>query len=273
MIYEKLVAGIQVFGSNPNEICKQFLGIERDLIQESVIIAPWWEPPIFDNFGNKCDFLSKANLSSVKIWNIKIGNKYATYIKTGIGAPVVTDVVLALGLTNCKKIIFIGSVGSLVSTINIGDIVIPEYSISGEGSSRYLNGKPLNESDTFGTKYYSDKNLFVKLLSITKSLYDDNEIKYHSGYVFSSDSIFSQFAFIDEIINLGCNVVEMETSSAFRASQLVKIPLVAILSVSDNIIIKKSLVSGRTNEDMDYRRKTRKEVFPILLNGILKFEN
>lgn len=184
-----------------------------------------------------------------------------------------TDIVLALGLSNCKKIIFIGSVGSLDSTINIGDIVIPEYSISGEGSRRYLNGKPLNESDTFGTKYYSDKHLFEKLLSLTNSLYYDNKIRYHTGYVFSSDSIFSQFAFIDEIISLGCNVVEMETSAAFRASQLVKIPLVAILSVSDNIIIKKSLVNGRTKEDMDLRRKVRKEIFPVLLNEVLKFQN
>lgn len=273
MIYEKLVAAIQVFGSNADDICKQFLGIERKLIQESVILAPWWEPTIFDNFGNKCEYLSKSNISPIKIWNIKIGNKYATYIKTGIGAPVLTDVVLALGLTKCKIIIFIGSVGSLVSTINIGDIVIPEYSISGEGSNRYLNGKPLKESDTFGNKYYTDKTLFEKLLRMTKSIYNVDKIKYHIGYAFSSDSIFSQFAFIDEIINLGCNVVEMETSSAFRASQLVKIPLVAILSVSDNIIIKKSLVSGRTKEDMDYRRKTRNEVFPILLNDVLNFQN
>ena len=61
-----------------------------------------------------------------------------TYIKTGIGAPVFMDALLALGVTKCKNIIFVGSVGSLDEDIGIGDIVIPQYSICGDGASRYI---------------------------------------------------------------------------------------------------------------------------------------
>ncbi len=269
MIYQQLLAGIQRFGSNIDDVCKQVTGIERDYIQESVIIAPWWEPIVFDNFGNNCEFISDSDLASIKVWNIKMGNKHVTYIKTGIGAPVLTDVVLSLGLSLCRKIIFIGSAGSLTPTINIGDIVIPEYSVSGDGASRYLNGKSLKDSDTFGNKYYVDKELFEKLFEITKTISNKCNIKYHRGFAFSTDSIFSQFAFIDEIINLGCNVTEMETASAFRASQVINIPLAAIFSVSDNIKTNKSLISGRTKEEMDYRRKIRKEIFPIILKEVL----
>ena len=41
--------------------------------------------------------------------------------------------------------------------------------------------------------------------------------------------------------------------------------LAAIFSVSDNSITRKSLVSGRTNEDIEYRKYTRKELFPKII--------
>ena len=40
------------------------------------------------------------------------------------------------------------------------------------------------------------------------------------------------------------------------------------LSVSDNTVTKKSLVSGRTKEEMDYRRYVRKELFPQIIFDI-----
>lgn len=78
------------------------------------------------------------SLISGKVWNIHNGNIKITYIKTGIGAPVLMDSLLSLGVTACKRIIFIGSVGSLDENISIGDIVIPEYSVCGDGASRYI---------------------------------------------------------------------------------------------------------------------------------------
>ena len=70
-----------------------------------------------------------------------------TYIKTGIGAPVLMDALLTLGVTACQRIIFIGSVGSLDDNIGIGDIVIPEYSVCGDGASRYISHDSLGDGD------------------------------------------------------------------------------------------------------------------------------
>jgi len=53
---------------------------------------------------------------------------------------------------------------------------------------------------------------------------------------------------------MGCNVIEMEPASAFRASQVINIPIAAIFSVSDNTVTNKSLVNGRSKQEMDYRR-------------------
>lgn len=263
MKYEILLDGIKKYGSSSEDTCKQIFGISGSQINQKVIIAPWWEPTIFDEFRNRATLISEV--CTIKVWNLVYNLINITYIKTGIGSPVLTDVVLALGLTKCKEIVFIGSVGSLDENISIGDIVIPEYSICGDGTSRYLKGSPLKENDPFGEKAFPNQPFFEELIKATKNICAKNNVKHHIGRAFSIDTIFAQFAYIDEIKSMGCNVIEMETAAAFRAAEIASLKLVAILSVSDNSIINKSLISGRTDADKKYRKKTRNYVFPKII--------
>jgi purine-nucleoside phosphorylase len=265
MKYEDLMAAIERYGSTPDGMCRQTLGVTREQIHERVIIAPWWEPSVFESLGSETRFLSASENSAVKVWNIQVDNVEMTYIKTGIGAPVLTDAILALGVTACKKVLFIGSVGSLDVNIGIGDIVVPEYSMSGDGVSRYLKGGLLRSNDTFGDKSYPDEELFELLLHNVQKVCGQTNVKYHVGKTFSIDTIFAQFAYIDEIIALGCNVIEMETASAFRAAALAGISLGALFSVSDNTVMKKSLYGGRTTEEIEYRKEVRRAIFPKII--------
>lgn len=267
MNYKDLVSGMKRFGSTENDICFHGIGIKPEEVNENVIIAPWWEPSTFPNFGVS-EYLSESEFSSIKVWNIKINGMGLTYIKTGIGAPVLMDALLSLGVTQCRKIIFIGSVGSLDSNIGIGDIVIPKYSVCGDGASRYISSNSLVNSDTFGKKVYPDENLFEKAKNVTARICQENNVKWHVGKTFSIDTIFAQFTHIDEILNMGCNVIEMETAAAFKAASIMNIPIVALFSVSDNTVTNKSLISGRTKEEMEYRRYVRRELFPRILLGI-----
>ena len=52
----------------------------------------------------------------------------------------------------------------------------------------------------------------------------------------------------------------METAALFKAAEICNIKAAAIFSISDNTILKKSLLSGRTKEEMDYRRNVRKNI-------------
>lgn len=270
MKYDELVKGIERFGATTDDICQLTLGVTIGEIKERVIIAPWWEPAGFSHLGNEIKFLSAPEHAAIKVWNIKTDGFEITYIKTGIGAPVVTDAILALGSTSCKKAIFVGSVGALDSSFEIGDIVIPEFSISGNGVSRYLKSGALKNNDTFGEKSYPDEEMYNALINTSQKLCEQNNIKYHIGKTFSIDTIFAQFAYIDEIVSLGCNAIEMETASAFRAASLSGISLGALLSVSDNVRLKKSLYCGRTSEDTMYRKEVRRTTFPKIILDVLK---
>lgn len=269
MNYQILIEGMKKYGSSERDICIHGIGVAPELVNEKVIIAPWWEPPTLPELGD-VEYLSESQYASVKVWNITNNKFKMTYIKTGIGAPVVMDVMLSLGVTNCRKAIFVGSVGSIDETIGIGDIVIPAYSICGDGASRYIGADILNDTDVFGSKAYPDLDLYTKVYRNAELFCKENGVKYHIGKTYSIDTIFAQFAHIDEIIQMGCNVIEMETAAAFLAANMCNISLAAIFSVSDNTVTKKSLVSGRTEKEMEYRRFTRKSIIPkIILNTFM----
>lgn len=269
MTYEDLIAGVEAYGSSKADICRQTIGVDPEVITEQVIVAPWWEPDVFTAFAD-AKYRSKTSNASEKVWSIAVRGRTITYIKTGIGAPSLMDVILALGVTNCRQILFVGSVGALTPDMGIGDIVIPEYSISGDGASRYIKNDVLAKSDPFGDKVCPDGNMLELAKAAAVDICGKCGVKWHLGSVFSIDTILAQFAHIGEIQNMGCNAIEMETAAAFEAAALAKLPIAALLSVSDNTVVNKSLISGRTNEENTYRKSVRRDVFPRMILKIFE---
>jgi purine-nucleoside phosphorylase len=267
VIYEHIINANKRFGTDPVDIVHFVFQCEPEMIQSNVIIAPLWNPELFSD----CSDSTIQNLNGiVKIWTLSIAGRNITYIITGMGSPNVNDIVLALGCTPCKKIIFIGSVGALDVNIKIGDIVIPEYSVGGDGTCRYLTSKKIADNDSFGEKNYPNKELFDKIVSKAKETTGKNGVNYHIGKNFSTDTIIAQFAHIDEIINMGCNCIEMETSVLFKSAEICSINAGAVFCVSDNSILRKSLLSGITKEEMDYEKNVRKNILTkIVIDSFL----
>ena len=173
------------------------------------------------------------------------------------------DYILSLGLTKCKNLIFLGSAGSLDDDIKIGDIVVPKYSICGDGASRYLND---NFKDEFGMKEYPESLITNKLINI---LINKN-INFYNVPNFSTDSLFGQFIHINEIKKMGAKTIEMETALLFKCNELLKKNVTALFCISDNTIVNKSLYSGRTEEENNYRHKVRYEIIPKLIVELFK---
>lgn len=264
-IYASLLKAIKYYGATEDDIVSSCMRIKRDQVSEHVVIAPWWEP---DLFGWSGELLSGNEHASIKVWHISLDGRDITYVKTGIGAPVLMDIVLALGLTGCKRIIFVGSVGALDEKIGIGDIIIPEFSICGTGANAFLTEGPIDSSSCFFQKYHPDSALNDLLLSKTRTICGQHSVKYHIGRTFSIDTVFAQFAHIDEMLSSGVNCIEMETAAAFQAAEIAGISLCALFSVSDNTLTNKSLISGRSEAEMNYRQHVRHDVFPLIISEV-----
>ena len=263
MVYQDFLAGMARYGAARQDVCQWGLGVPASDICETVILAPWWSPSAFG--GLEETLLSRAPGLPIQVWGVTLSGVRMTWVKTGIGAPVLMDALLTLGVTGCRRLLFVGSVGALDGRMNIGDIVVPAHSICGDGANRYLLADPLGGDDTIGQKAYPDPSLFARLTEVTERICGERSVGWHVGHTFSIDTIFAQFAHLDAILALGCDTIEMETSAAFRAAALAGIPMAALFSVSDNTIANKSLVAGRTEEELEYRRSVIRETFPRIV--------
>lgn len=237
------------------------LGITEEEVTETVVLAPWWHPnKLYNNYDCKIELLSDE---FPDVHRITYNNKTFLHIRSYVGAGNVGETVLLLSFTKCKKIIFVGSVGSISNDVNIGDLVVPSTSISGEAFSSYMY-ETIN-MESLHKEYHPTK----KFYDTTTNYLKNENIDYKDIKVYSVDTIASQFVHIDEILNLGCKAIEMETSALFSACQVAEKECVALLAVSDNTILNKSLISGRTDEDMEKYYKTRYDIIPKILFKML----
>ena len=255
MNYSDLLNSHLEYGTTKEDIK---IGKGYENIQENVVIAPWWSHDIFDGMNFKIEQVSE------KVYNFYKDNFSFSYIELKrIGAPGIMDFILSLGVTKCKNLVFLGSAGSLDENIKIGDIVIPKYSICGDGASRYLNK---NLEDEFLKKEYPSKDFTNKLIDILKK----ENVRYHNVPNFSIDTVFAQFYHIDKILELGSKTIEMETANLFKCNEVLNINVTALFCISDNTVLKKSLYIGRTDEENEYRYKIRYEVIPKIIIELFK---
>ena len=269
-IYEHILESNLKYGSDKSQICKMILKCEPEKIKKKVIIAPSWEVDMFSSHVDSITHISGTRKHHCIVNELDVNGEKITHIMTGMGGCSVIDAVMALGCTPCKEILFIGSVGALDENIKIGDVMIPEYSVCGVGANRYLTSGSLKENDTFGKKYYPNESLYNEILSITNNEIKDTDISLHIGKTYSVDTILTQYAHLDEIINMGCNSIEMETATLFEAAEIANIKAVAVFNVSDNTIANKSLHHDTEGEDSVRRQKGKSEVMPKIALKALK---
>jgi len=259
MEYSKLLEAHKRYGTTTEDIIKYR---EYGKILDTVVITPWWEHSMFENQN------VEIKQEGTRLYNIKGDEFEFSFIQLKlIGAPAIMDYILSLGVTKCNNIIFLGSAGSLDENIKIGDLVVPDYSICGDGASRYLND---NLEDEFGKKEYPDEELTEILKLKMKSEAEVYKIRAHNEANFSVDSVFAQFAHIDYIKNTGAKVIEMETALVFKCAKMCNIKSTALLCISDNTLVKKSLYSGRSNEENQYRHMVRKSIIPKIIIDVVK---
>lgn len=255
MKYSDILEAHFKYGTTREDIIKRY-GYKE--ILDNVVIAPWWGHEIFN------DKILKVKKVSNRVFNIYGDGFSFSYIEVGqVGAPIILDTVLALGVTNCKNILFIGSVGALSSEIKIGDIVIPKGSICCDGATRYLND---NFNDEFFEVEYPTLEFTNKIIELVKGF----DVKYHYVLNCSVDSIFGQFVHIDEFLKKGALTIEMETAALFKASSLIGVNVGAIFVVSDNVLMNKSLFSGRSDEENKDRHYVKEKIIPEIVCRLFK---
>jgi purine-nucleoside phosphorylase len=253
------------YNISPSDVVRMAFRCAPEAIHADVILAPMWKVDIFSQWAEAITVITPDVL-----YDLAFQGKTITFLRSGVGAPLTGDAVLALGCTPCERILFAGSVGGLCADMHIGDLMMPEHSIAGDGFCRYLQpGFPAQ--DCYLERNAPDAELSAALYRATLPLAQEAGVTVHSGPVFSIDTILAQFGILDDIIhNLGCIGIEMETAAAFKAARMIGMPIAALFSVSDVPVKNQSLFSGRPEAEKDYRKVIRGQVLAKALLDCLK---
>jgi purine-nucleoside phosphorylase len=246
---------LEQFQISPVDVTQMVFHCDPDKIHQNVILMPCWQPEVFGLWVDEITTITKNVL-----YNVVFEGEPISIVRSGVGAPLAGDAVLALGCTECERILFAGSVGGLRPDIRIGDLMVPEYSYSGDGFCRYLQpGFPLN--DCFLDRMAPDEDLSLSVSRSTNNIAREADVVVHTGPVFSIDSILTQFSRLEYLTSeLGCIGIEMESAAVFKAARLVGIRAAALLSVSDVPVRNQTLYAGRSQLEKDYRKGIRSKI-------------
>lgn len=250
---------------SPEDVTRLILGCEPDKIQPRVVFLPYWRAEVFGAAAGPV-----TEIVPGRVHQVEYQGQFISLVRSGIGASQAGDMVLALGCTACRLLVFAGSAGGLADGLNIGDLFVVDKSVCGDGYSRYLDPESL-PGDRFLQTAWPDKALSETLGRIAREACQASSTNLGRGAVFSTDSMLAQFFRLNALVDeLNCAAIEMETAAIFQAARLVGIRAAALLQISDQPRQGKSLFAGRTEADMQRRRIIRREVLaPAVLSTLL----
>jgi purine-nucleoside phosphorylase len=254
------------YNISSEDVVKGTFGCEPDAIQRKVIVTPNWGPEVF---ADAADDVTEIAIGIRSVWQLSFAGTNSSLIRCGIGAPMAGNVVLALGCTACKNLIFTGSMAGLYDNIRMGDLFVVERSICGDGFSRYLTSD-IVPKDCFLQPATPAKALTEHIRNQAANICHNQQAALHQGSVVSVDCVLPEFFRLNYFLEeAGCSGLEMETAAVFRAASLVGIEAAALLIVSDTPLQNKSLYSGRTLEEREHVRTNRREVLAKAILGSL----
>jgi DeoD family purine-nucleoside phosphorylase len=144
-----------------------------------------------------------------------------TIQSTGMGGPSAAIVIEELVRLGARRLVRVGTCGALVDGVALGDAIIAETAICGDGTSRALGA---------GTRVAADRALTAGL--VTAAAHDGGA---RSGAVVTTDLFYDSAGHhADHAGSTGSALaIEMETATLFRLATLRGVQAGCVLAVSD----------------------------------------
>ena len=242
---------------NSENMAFQAFGLRDDIVYDALVVAPSYSPYKLkmERFCKVTTLKEGAYIGGYLVE--KDGLKIA-WIKIGSSAGNLIDHVALCAELSFKKMIFIGAVGALKEEFGLGDVCTPSYSISGGYTNTYLKDS-LRDFVPF-EKVTPPMQFVDEVIAIGK----EKGYDIRKASVFCTDSVALEYYHLDEIREFDTDLIEMETSSFYLMADLLEIPGVALLVVSDNSATGAPLV-GRTEEEEKQYDYGRNVVLPDMI--------
>lgn len=193
-------------------------------------------------------------------------NKNGTKIAVAVsqGAPMAVDLAERYVSSGVKHIVRIGTTGSLVDELNLGEVVVPYAAIKDEGTS----------------KFYIHQNA-PAIADIEYSQKISNQIRkkgkvVHQGISWSTDGRWKENdQMVKDYTASGAIAGDMESSALFAFGLEKKVSVVSVSILSDDIHEKGDGPKGLSDKDIwfDVVLPTFKDIFDAVVDEFEDTEN
>ena len=233
------------------ELFEYSFGCSPGYLNETVIITPIF--PV-KKFAEYCKTITtfKGRLYS-GITASKNGQEFSI-ICCSMGAHFAGDAILLFKETPVQRIIFMGSCGGL-SDCKIGDLLVCEKAVNGEGFTRYhMQTSDIKNILDSGEVIPSDPG-YTEDIKAFLSNYIKNEINLKSGNIFTIGSILAEnHENLLTIEKEGFKGIDMELSAVYHAAGVIGRKITALTFVSD-LPLEKPLWKKMTSQQKnDYNK-------------------
>jgi uridine phosphorylase len=147
-----------------------------------------------------------------------------TLLAPALGAPYAVMVLEKLIALGARMVLALGWCGSLQSHLKIGDLVLPNTTVSTEGTSRHypLDGQPPNP----------DPGLYRLLRQSIEAA----NLRWQEGAVWTTDGFFRETVpLVQHYQAQGVLGVDMEMAALFTVGRFRHVPVAGLLVVSDEL--------------------------------------
>lgn len=164
---------------------------------------------------------SRTHGSAMSVVHSKKTN--VSIIDFSIGSPTAALIIELLATLDPKSVLFLGMCGGLHRSLKIGDFILPTASIRDEGASKHFMPVQVPALPTFKIQK------FVSQIIVEKGM------DYRTGVVHTTDYRFWEFdeKFKSQLYDERVLAIEMESAALFVAGFASKVPIGALLLVSD----------------------------------------
>lgn len=245
---------------NVEHMAKLNYGLDENIVYDALVIAPGWKPTsIIEDDSFKITVL--ATHSYISGYLVERAGLKIAWIQIASGAPNLLDHLTLCAELKFNKLIFVGAVGSLTDKFHVGDICTPSFSIAGVYANAYLE-ESIHDYIPF-QEVYPKKKFIDQMIQMAKT----KSININKASVFCTDSIALEYYHLEEIKKFNTDLIEMETSTFYLLADLLEVPAIALLVVSDNSAVGHPLV-GRDEKLQSKYNYGRKVIIPHLIYQI-----
>ncbi|MCM2277632.1 MAG: AMP nucleosidase [Oligoflexia bacterium] len=200
------------------DILERYTGSAPETFRKQIILTNFQY--YLDRFNDLCG-TSRTQGSAMSVVHSETAN--VSIVNFSIGSPTAALIIETLSTVDPTAVLLLGMCGGLHRSLKKGDFILPTAAIRDEGASRHFMPPQVPALPTFKVQK------FVSQIIVEKGL------DYRTGVVHTTDYRFWEFdnRFKAQLYEERALAIEMETATLFVAGFASKVPIGALLLVSD----------------------------------------